>query len=82
MEHTDSDHSDQGSDDEFPGHNVRKEAYRRLVENHKDQIFQHNEDKQARRHKTNRKLNQPEDKDATDKTAFICACGNPASNGL
>eukprot|EP00972_Heterocapsa_arctica_P085556 12610746-Heterocapsa_arctica.AAC.1 len=41
---TDSDHSDNDSDNNFPGHNVRKEAYNIMVENHKDKIFQQKEE--------------------------------------
>eukprot|EP00972_Heterocapsa_arctica_P070859 10468771-Heterocapsa_arctica.AAC.1 len=36
----DSDHTDHDSDGDYPGHNVRKETYNIMVENHKDNIFQ------------------------------------------
>eukprot|EP00972_Heterocapsa_arctica_P060321 8897261-Heterocapsa_arctica.AAC.1 len=46
-ENTDSDHSDCDSEDNYPGHKVRKEAYNIMVENHKDNIFQEKEATQA-----------------------------------
>eukprot|EP00972_Heterocapsa_arctica_P075002 11069309-Heterocapsa_arctica.AAC.1 len=41
----DSDHSDDDNVNHFPGYNIRKEAYTRVVENHKDKVFQQNEEK-------------------------------------
>eukprot|EP00972_Heterocapsa_arctica_P102686 15134058-Heterocapsa_arctica.AAC.1 len=41
---TDSDHSDCDGDNNYPGHRVRKEASDRMVENHKDKIFQEREE--------------------------------------
>eukprot|EP00972_Heterocapsa_arctica_P030730 4523909-Heterocapsa_arctica.AAC.1 len=45
----DSDHTDHDSDGDYPGHNVRKEAYNIMVENHKDTIFQKQEEAVATR---------------------------------
>eukprot|EP00972_Heterocapsa_arctica_P000139 21279-Heterocapsa_arctica.AAC.1 len=47
----DSDHTDHDSDGDYPGHKVRKEAYDRMVENHKDKIFQKREEAEATRKK-------------------------------
>eukprot|EP00972_Heterocapsa_arctica_P027327 4016172-Heterocapsa_arctica.AAC.1 len=41
----DSDHSDDDNDEQFPGYKIRKEADNRVVENHKDKLFQQNEEK-------------------------------------
>eukprot|EP00972_Heterocapsa_arctica_P088156 12999287-Heterocapsa_arctica.AAC.1 len=41
----DSDHSDEDNEEHFPGYTIRKEAYNRVVKNHKDKIFQQNEEK-------------------------------------
>eukprot|EP00972_Heterocapsa_arctica_P066596 9827540-Heterocapsa_arctica.AAC.1 len=45
----DSDHSDDDNDEQFPGYKIRKETYNRVVENHKDKLFQHNEEHKLRR---------------------------------
>eukprot|EP00972_Heterocapsa_arctica_P037044 5453236-Heterocapsa_arctica.AAC.1 len=65
--HTDSDHSELDSEDEFPGHKVRKEAYSIMVENHKDNIFQQHEETKAIRPNKSRKLTQLKDKDDNDQ---------------
>eukprot|EP00972_Heterocapsa_arctica_P001903 272667-Heterocapsa_arctica.AAC.1 len=43
--HLDSDHSDDDDDDHHPGTKTRHEAYLRIVENHKDNVFQQKDDK-------------------------------------
>eukprot|EP00972_Heterocapsa_arctica_P006441 944655-Heterocapsa_arctica.AAC.1 len=46
---TDSDHSDDGNYENFPGYMIRKQACNRVVENHKDNIFQPNEETKRRK---------------------------------
>eukprot|EP00972_Heterocapsa_arctica_P024655 3636856-Heterocapsa_arctica.AAC.1 len=43
----DSDHSDDEDEDQYPGTKTIKEAYLRIVENHKDKVFQLNEEKET-----------------------------------
>eukprot|EP00972_Heterocapsa_arctica_P054755 8070367-Heterocapsa_arctica.AAC.1 len=57
----DSDHSADDNEEHFPGYNIRKEAYNRVVENHKDKISQHNEEKEAKKVNNILKLNQLKD---------------------
>eukprot|EP00972_Heterocapsa_arctica_P062752 9255519-Heterocapsa_arctica.AAC.1 len=43
----DSDRTDHDSDGYYPGHKVRKEAYNIMLENHKDNMFQKQEEAEA-----------------------------------
>eukprot|EP00972_Heterocapsa_arctica_P021900 3223083-Heterocapsa_arctica.AAC.1 len=43
----DSDHNDDDDEDHYPGTKTINEAYLRIVENHKDNVFQQNEEKEA-----------------------------------
>eukprot|EP00972_Heterocapsa_arctica_P072665 10728097-Heterocapsa_arctica.AAC.1 len=63
MENTDSDHSDCDSEDNYPVHKVRKEAYNIMVENHKDKAFKEKEGKEANRLRKHRKLEHTKDKE-------------------
>eukprot|EP00972_Heterocapsa_arctica_P033134 4874561-Heterocapsa_arctica.AAC.1 len=63
----DSDNSDTDSENNFPGHKVRIEAYNRMMENHTDKIFQQKEDKEANRLRKSRKFNQTKDKEELDQ---------------
>eukprot|EP00972_Heterocapsa_arctica_P018655 2757983-Heterocapsa_arctica.AAC.1 len=67
MENDDSDRTDHDSDGDYPGHRVRKEAYCRMIENHKDNIFQKREEAEAIRKRKNRKMNHDSDKQEVDK---------------
>eukprot|EP00972_Heterocapsa_arctica_P069475 10265737-Heterocapsa_arctica.AAC.1 len=78
----DNDHSDHDSDDEFPGHKVSNEAYSIMVENHKDNIFQRNEEQEAIRLKKSRKLNQAEDKEDLDQLHSYVHAGILQQMGL
>eukprot|EP00972_Heterocapsa_arctica_P009723 1431522-Heterocapsa_arctica.AAC.1 len=55
---THSDHSDQDDDEDCPGQRVRKDAYNRMVEHHKDNIFQQKEEADINNIINNIKRNQ------------------------
>eukprot|EP00972_Heterocapsa_arctica_P013990 2062748-Heterocapsa_arctica.AAC.1 len=63
--HFDSDHSEDENDDLFPGYRIRKDAYNRMVEKHKDKLFQPNEEKNKKA-KNIIKVNQLKDKESQD----------------
>eukprot|EP00972_Heterocapsa_arctica_P111159 16365961-Heterocapsa_arctica.AAC.1 len=67
-EQPDSDHSDEDDDNQFPGYKIRKEAFNILVENHKNKVFQHNEEKEAKKLKKLIKRNELKDKEAQEDT--------------
>eukprot|EP00972_Heterocapsa_arctica_P084547 12455140-Heterocapsa_arctica.AAC.1 len=64
--HTDSDHTDQDSDDNYPGHKVSMGAYSRMMENPKDKIFQQREEAEVDR-KRNRNKDHKSDKQGLDQ---------------
>eukprot|EP00972_Heterocapsa_arctica_P058896 8679792-Heterocapsa_arctica.AAC.1 len=73
--HTDSDHSGCDSEDNYPGHKVRKEAYNIMVENHKDKIIQEKEGKEANRLRTNRQLYYMKDNEELDQLHKLIHAG-------
>eukprot|EP00972_Heterocapsa_arctica_P068219 10075803-Heterocapsa_arctica.AAC.1 len=58
----DSDHSDEDDGNTFPGYKIREKAFNILVDNHKDKVFQRNEEQKAKKLNTINNLNQLKDK--------------------
>eukprot|EP00972_Heterocapsa_arctica_P006357 932900-Heterocapsa_arctica.AAC.1 len=57
---TDSDHSDGDEEDQYPGTKTRNEAYLRIVEYHKDKVFQQNKEKNFKKRNKPRKIQFPQ----------------------
>eukprot|EP00972_Heterocapsa_arctica_P107133 15784903-Heterocapsa_arctica.AAC.1 len=52
--------SDDDDEDQYPGTKTINEAYLRIVENHKDKVFQQNEDKETKKLNKLRKIQFPQ----------------------